>query len=129
MKFPVLGICRGAQRMLIHVTGKDSQADADAINMTLPISWRTSDLKKSKLFGHAPSGLVRAMEDKPIAFFHSYFVVPTESFFNNTKLMRVFRVLSTNVDRNGTKFVSMFECKFFVVFFYRLYNNVLYIEV
>merc|ERR1712080_371498 len=32
-----------------------------------------------------------------------------ESFFNNTSLMKKFRVISTNFDRNGTNFISTFE--------------------
>eukprot|EP00111_Clytia_hemisphaerica_P011288 TCONS_00033049-protein len=110
IKFPVLGICRGAQRMLVYMSGSDSQLAADAVNMSLPLKWHSSR-HRSRLFGHAPSGLVEAIEKKPIAFFHSNFVIPTESFYNNTKLKRKVRVLSTNVDRNGTKFISSYEVR------------------
>lgn len=107
-KFPILGICRGAQRILLAVSGKDITYPGDASNLTLPLKF-TSDVKKSQLFGNAPDGLISILGKKPLAFYYQDRIIPTKSFHNNTKLKEVFLSTSTNIDRNGTAFVSTYE--------------------
>lgn len=109
-KFPVLGIGRGAQRIIISVSGKDSLEEGDALNLTAPLFWRNNDLKTSKMFGKlAPRGVVEILGKKPVASFFSENVLPAANYFNDTKLTKTIRALSVNIDRNGTKFVSTFE--------------------
>ena len=109
-KFPVLGIARGAEKILSYISKKDSLSGADAVNLTLPIKWK-SKVKHSRMFGHAPAGLVHIASRQPIGFFHSRHVISYPSFTNDTRLKRKVRALSTNVDRNGTEFISTFEGK------------------
>ena len=59
------------------------------------------------------AGLVNIAGRQPIGFFHSHYVIPYTSFTNDTRLKKKVRALSTNVDRNGTEFVSTFEGKIF----------------
>ena len=35
--------------------------------------------------------------------------IPVDTFYNQTELVKSFRVISTNYDRNGTNFISTFE--------------------
>lgn len=110
VKFPVLGIARGAERMLEYISRQDSFVDADAINVSLPIKWK-SKVKRSRMFGKAPIGLINSASRQPIGFFHSSQCIPFPTYENSTILKKKVRVLSTNVDRNGTEFVSAFEGK------------------
>ena len=124
MKFPVLGIARGAEKILSYISKKDLLIEADAVNLSLPIKWK-SKVKHSRMFGHAPAGLVNIAGRQPIGFFHSHHVIPYTSFTNETRLKKKVRALSTNVDRNGTEFVSTFEGKIFWTINVFIYRKVL----
>ena len=106
--FPVIGICRGAQMMMVVEAGKDFLIETDALNLSLPLTF-TKEASKSKLFGKAPKGLVCALKNEPITFNAHALGIPSESFYNNTDLTKAFRAISTNFDRNGTDFISTFE--------------------
>ena len=86
---------------------------SDAINLSLPIVWN-SKVRHSKIFGQTPPGLLNAVTRQPIAYYRSKHVLSLASFTNDTRLKKKIRVLSTNVDRNGTNFVSTFEGKLII---------------
>lgn len=106
--FPVLGICRGAQMMMIAEADKDFLVETDSLNYSIPLDF-TDEARESRLFGHAPQGLFDALGTKAITFNAHKAGIPTVNFYNNTKLMETFRAISTNYDRNGTQFISTFE--------------------
>ena len=110
IKFPVLGICRGAQMMMLAEAKKDFLIETDSLNLSIPLDF-TDESKESRLFGNAPKGLLRSLSKRSITMNAHALGIPTISFYNNTELMKKFRVISTNYDRNGTQFVSTFEGK------------------
>ena len=69
------------------------------------------EAKTSRLYGKAPKGLIKALKTRALTMNAHALGVPTASFYNNTNLMKKFRVISTNYDRNGTNFISTFEGK------------------
>lgn len=107
-KFPILAVCRGAERMMMAISGKDFSAEGDAKNLSLPLVL-TNEVKKSQLLGNAPDGLVKAIGKRPLAFYYQDYVMPLANFYNNTHLKSLFRLLATNTDRNGTEFISTYE--------------------
>lgn len=106
--FPILGICRGTQMMMMGVAGSDFLIETDALNLSIPLTF-TKEAKHSRFFGNAPKGLLRGLAEKPITFNAHAWGIPTDSYYNNTKLKKAFRVISTNYDRNGTEFISTYE--------------------
>lgn len=118
IKFPVLGICRGAQMMMLAEAKSDFLVETDSLNLSIPLDL-TKEAKSSRLFGHASKGLLKILSKRSVTMNAHAFGIPTLSFYNNTDLMKTFRVLSTNYDRNGTQFISTFEgiLKFFTLLF------------
>merc|ERR1711907_647400 len=108
VKFPVIGICRGAQMMMIAASNKDFMVETDSLNLSIPLHF-TKEAKGSRLFGHASKGLVKALSKRSITMNAHANGIPVATFYNQTSLTKVFRVLSTNYDRNGTNFISTFE--------------------
>lgn len=108
IKFPVIGICRGAQMMMIAESNKDFLVETDSLNLSIPLHF-TKEAKESRLFGHASKGLVKALSKKSLTMNAHALGIPTETFYNDTELVKKFRVISTNYDRNGTSFLSTFE--------------------
>ena len=109
--FPVLGICRGAQMMMMAEAGKDFLEETDSLNLSLPLKF-TSEAKESRLFGHAPQGMMKSLAKDALTFNAHAMGIPTLNFYNNSKRQKAFRAISTNYDRNGTKFISTFEGKY-----------------
>jgi len=108
IKFPVLGICRGAQMMMLAEANKDFLVETDSLNISMPLHFG-KEAKSSRLYGKAPKGLIKALKTRALTMNAHALGVPTASFYNNTSLMKKFRVISTNYDRNGTNFISTFE--------------------
>jgi len=108
IKFPVLGICRGAQMMMLAEANKDFLVETDSLNISMPLHFG-KEAKTSRLYGKAPKGLIKALSTRALTMNAHALGVPTASFYNNTSLMKKFRVISTNYDRNGTNFISTFE--------------------
>jgi len=106
--FPVLGICRGAQMMMMAEAGKDFLEDTDSLNLSLPLTF-TKEAPESRMFGHAPKGLLKRLKTDAITFNAHAAGIPTLNYYNNSALKKTFRAISTNFDRNGTEFVSTFE--------------------
>jgi len=108
IKFPVVGICRGAQMMMIAESNKDFLVETDSLNLSIPLHF-TKEAAGSRLFGHASKGLIKALGKRSITMNAHANGIPVDTFYNLTALTKVFRVLSTNYDRNGTNFISTFE--------------------
>ena len=69
------------------------------------------DLQESRLYGHASKGLIHALRKRSITMNAHANGIPVDTFYNQTELVKSFRVISTNYDRNGTHFISTFEGK------------------
>lgn len=126
IKFPVLGICRGAQMMMLAEAKTDFLVETDSLNLSIPLDF-AEEYRQSRLFGHAPKGLIKSLSKRSITMNAHALGIPTLSFYNNTALMKKFRVISTNYDRNGTHFISTFEGKFlFLSLFYSSHLPILF---
>ena len=105
--FPVLGICRGSQVILSVEYDEDILTPTDSSNLSLPLFF-TKHVKKSKLFGHAPQGLVESLS-KPITFNAHQNSITPDTFYKLDKLKENFRILSNSFDRKGVEFISTYE--------------------
>ncbi|XP_057291784.1 gamma-glutamyl hydrolase-like [Hydractinia symbiolongicarpus] len=111
--FPILGICRGFQALIVHVEGNESPIIAtDSQDYPATVRWNRKSLKNSFL-SSMPKMMIQYSEKHPItAHFHKYSI--TSDFFKrSSKLNNFFDILATSLDRNGTEFVSAMEGKKF----------------
>lgn len=118
--FPVMGICRGMQAMLVHAFDDLSILKfTDAKNYTASLYWQPG-AKNSTIFENLPGFLYKAAEEENItAHSHKYGVNPKD-FDASEKITDRYTILATSVDRKNVNFVSAFEGNFF--YFEKLVN-------
>mmetsp|Transcript_11716 Transcript_11716/g.19046 ORF Transcript_11716/g.19046 Transcript_11716/m.19046 type:complete len:324 (+) Transcript_11716:136-1107(+) len=114
--FPIWGTCNGFE-MITYMVGQEFEVltTYDAENYTVPLVL-TEEASTSRLFGACPKDLMTYLSTKAITMNNHRFGVAPSAFKNNAKLLDFFRVLSTNVDRNGYEFVSTIEGKRYPVY-------------
>ncbi|XP_057306280.1 gamma-glutamyl hydrolase-like [Hydractinia symbiolongicarpus] len=113
--FPVLGICRGMQALIVHDAeeGLFSLTLTNSSNYTATVRWNTQELKNSSFLSSIPEKMMQESETYPItSHFHKYGVTP--GFLkSSSKLNKLYRVLATSLDRDGKEFISILEGKTF----------------
>ena len=106
--FPIWGTCLGFEMLQILRTGKDvlSRRVADDVASKLRF---TDQAKSSRLFkGMAPE-LYKALATEKLTYNHHDWGVTPETYQSNTRLGEFFKVLSTNLDEKGQKYISTVE--------------------
>ena len=111
--FPLWGTCMGFQLLNI-LTAENytvlSHSMFDSEGMSLPLEL-TSDGMTSRLLKSMPTSLLDILtKDNVTANLHHDGVLPS-TFYSTSKLTQFYDVVSTNVDRKGTPFVSTIEGK------------------
>jgi gamma-glutamyl hydrolase len=109
--FPVWAICLGHEFLSVYVTGgTEILSKTDSQNITLTLQFQEG-YQQSEIFQDMSPELEQYLGTVPItANFHDWSVT-VKSFDKSEKMKNFFDVLSTSVDRNGTKFVSTMEGK------------------
>ena len=107
--FPVLGICRGMQAIIVHSVGSITPlSDTDSRNYPTTLQFY-KDAFKSKLMRDIPKDLlVKHMKNNLTAHFHRYGITP-KTFHETPIINDHFNMVATSKDRNGIEFVSMYE--------------------
>ena len=107
--FPVLGICRGMQALMVHAQGDISPLTlTDSVNYTASLRWTPKSLY-STLFKYAPDELFTMAEGSKItSHFHKFGVTPA-TYLKMPKLRKLFKVLACSFDRKGVYFISIIE--------------------
>ncbi len=105
-------INRGAQKLAVLISKKEVTVPVSAMNLSMPLEF-TGEANKSRLFKYAASGIRRTLASQPITFNIHMKAISHEIFTNVTEVTKFYRIISTNMDRNGTIFISSFEGKGF----------------
>lgn len=115
--FPVFGTCLGFEWLLIAESGNDDILDSpfDAYNYSIPLEF-TDLAKSSEYFGTAPTHIVDVLATKPVTMNNHHGGIALDHWQKTASLNEFFDVLSTNVDRNGWRFVSTIEAKDYPIF-------------
>ncbi len=109
--FPVMGLCLGHQFFGTVVNGNtDIRIQTDSNNMTSPLNL-PKNYRDSKLFRGISEDLVKEVNQTLITAHYHNLALPLKLFRENEKLGHFYRVITTNVDRNGVEFVSTMEAK------------------
>ena len=107
--WPIMGICRGFQMLMSMLHPKTfTVTPTDAYNLTLRLQL-TDDAKKSRLLGRAPIGVRKVLTKEKITFNAHVNGITTQTFKKYKELKDMWRIISTNKDRNGREFISTFE--------------------
>lgn len=108
--FPILGVCRGMQAMIVHTEGStDVMEERDSVNFTTTLKWNNENFKNSFLKDMPPSMKKDAEKKKITAHFHKY-GTPSDVFLKG-KVSERFNVIATSKDRKNKEFVSIFQGK------------------
>lgn len=106
--YPVWGTCLGFQELSTLTAGIQVTSDAKVWDESLPLNF-TAGYKQSRLFGTLPPDVETYLsKNKVTPNFHKY-GVRLETYMENSKLKKFFKVLSTNIDVNGVEFLSSVE--------------------
>lgn len=108
--FPILGICLGFELLTyVAANGTEHRENCYSMSQPIPLEFKT-DYKRSRLFKNVPIDVreILARENVTVNF-HKYCV--TEPGLTRVGLKNQFRVMSTNHDVNGKKFISTLEHK------------------
>ena len=107
--FPLMGICRGMQAMIVHSVGDISPLiETDARNYTTTLNFYKG-FKDSELFSDLPDSVIRSVETENLtAHFHKYGVTP-QTFREMKNIDGRFKIIATSKDRKGIEFVSQYE--------------------
>lgn len=115
--FPIWATCLGFEGLVIAASGeyKVLHYGFDSHNISMPLNFYPSADKvrqESKLFGkeNMPSDIMfNTFRKEPVTMNNHVAGIRTSTWFNNAKLTKLFRVLSTNKDRKGQEFISTIE--------------------
>ena len=107
--WPILGICRGSQILPVITAKKDFLVHTFSKNYSIPLDFYKKEYKKSRLFGHAPDGIIQTLKKRPITINAHLYSLPTKYMLFNHVLTDFYRIISLNKDMQGVEFVSTYE--------------------
>jgi len=118
--FPLWGTCMGFQWLLISATQNQNILDPpsgqmDAYNLSIALDF-TKTYKNSKIFENAPNEVTQILAKKNVTMNNHHYGIYPEHFEATPALTDFYNMLSTNVDRQGTPFVSMIEAFKYPIF-------------
>jgi len=117
--FPVWATCLGFEWVLEMVGKftKDSlDQNLDAQDYSIPLTFTKYGRESSRLFADAPPKVLDALASENITYNHHQGGLQPDHFHQNEHLTKFFHLISTNVDRKGRGFVSMYEGRNFPVY-------------
>jgi len=111
-KFPIFGVCQGYELLSLLVADDPTVLEEgyDSYEYPIPLNF-TAESKTSTMFGDAPEKLYQALQKQNLTLNNHELGITPYTYANNANLRKMFKVLSTNVDRNGRPFVSTIEAR------------------
>ncbi|XP_075558045.1 gamma-glutamyl hydrolase-like isoform X1 [Dermacentor variabilis] len=106
--FPLWGTCLGFELLArVAVGGEQVLTKCQAQGVGMPLNF-TRDFRSARLFRSLPQRLEKVLSSKPVTYNAHYWCLTLKAF-KASKLDRFFKILSTNSDLRGVKFVSSLE--------------------
>jgi len=103
--------------LLAIITSQDENilSSVDAENYTIPLNF-TADSKSSRWLSNTPKDIISILANQPVTMNNHVQCVTPQDFNANPYLPSFYSVLSTNRDRNGKEFISLWEGKKYPVY-------------
>ena len=108
--YPLFGICLGFETLHEMVGEENATSFYDSENYTIPLNF-TQEAYRSRMFKDMTKELMQSLLFDNITLNMHKLGVSPEVYRTNQKINKMFRILSTNVDRKGREFVSTIEGK------------------
>ena len=108
--YPLWGTCLGFETLHSIAAELGILSHFDAENYTIPLNL-TKDAFRSRLFKRIDKRLLESLMFEEVTLNMHNMGVDVSKYRTNAKLAAMFRVLSTNFDRQGKEFVSTVEGK------------------
>lgn len=107
--FPIFGICLGFEVLIYAMTGRSNNAlcECSDPNNKIPLAFEPG-YNTSKMFGTASEIIIEWLRTKDLTYNHHVKCV-TEQILKDHGIADQLRILSTNRDENGLKFISAVE--------------------
>eukprot|EP01119_Soliformovum_irregulare_P024508 TRINITY_DN8795_c0_g1_i2.p1 TRINITY_DN8795_c0_g1~~TRINITY_DN8795_c0_g1_i2.p1 ORF type:complete len:224 (-),score=59.70 TRINITY_DN8795_c0_g1_i2:160-831(-) len=107
--FPLFAHCLGFE-LLAMITSNDANilSSCDTRNVSLNLDF-TPAIKTSKWLQDADPKVLHILSSQNVTMNQHQKCISMESFIENSDLQNFWTVLSTNLDRNGKKFISTWE--------------------
>jgi len=114
--FPIFGHCQGFE-LLALITSQDFNilSSVDAENISMPL-YLTDEAMESRWLGSAPSEVIEILTTEAVTMNNHVECVTPYDFENNEYLPRFYSVLSTNKDKEGKEFISLWEGNNFPIY-------------
>ncbi|XP_038048291.1 gamma-glutamyl hydrolase-like [Patiria miniata] len=113
--FPIWGTCLGMELLVRITANEDLLTSTDASEVSWPLQL-TKDFKDSRLFHGAEQSVVSILSNENVTYnSHNLGLTPT-NFSKSSALKSFYRVLSTNVDKNGKVFISTIEAMYYPIY-------------
>lgn len=106
--FPLWGTCLGFELLNTITAGKNLLQKTDAENITLPLDFAPG-FRHSQMFRQVPEDVLTYLKTEPVTQNEHQYGILVEVFNDTPALRKFYHVLSTNVGRQGKRFVSTFE--------------------
>lgn len=117
--FPIWGTCLGLQAFAVLTCQTDEvlSKSKGTWDSSLPLEF-TKDARRSRLFSNAPREIMKILENEAVTYNAHYNCVTIETYRKSHHLNSFFKLLSTNKDGTGKRFISTIEGKksFFTIF-------------
>lgn len=108
--YPIWGTCLGMELIpYVALNGEELRAHCYSKKISLPLDFKP-DYKSSRLFSTAPNEIINILKTENVTV-NSHGFCFTEANFTRYNLTDEWKVLSTNVDRDGLEFISSYEHK------------------
>lgn len=108
------GTCMGFQLLNVLTANDESVLERyafDSEHLSLPLDLVQPAARASRLLGSAPPDIYRILSQEPVTSNLHHDGIPPSRFQASARLTDFYNVLSTNVDRKGSTFISTIEGK------------------
>lgn len=112
--FPIWGTCLGLEAMLVACGGASVLGDADAVDLAMPAKF-VDDAKGSAIFASASDDVLESLSNLPVKYHFHKKCVYKDAFLANEELMKKYKIVSYDEDRQQRTFVSIVEGKTFLL--------------
>ncbi|EDV19164.1 uncharacterized protein TRIADDRAFT_34071, partial [Trichoplax adhaerens] len=115
--FPIWGTCLGFEQLAVLVAGNHALTNCSAWDVSLPLELN-QDFRDSRMFHKAPEEIINILKSQSVTANYHHECVSWKNWFssNGEHLQNMFKVLSSNSDVKGLKFISTIEGKTHPIF-------------
>ncbi|CAG2100772.1 unnamed protein product [Medioppia subpectinata] len=106
--YPIWTTCLGFELVSLLMSKIPEMGACDTNDVALTLNM-TADFKASRMFAGADPALIEILQKEPVTYNHHIKCLTIDQYNSSPELNSEFKILSTNTDPKGVKFVSTWE--------------------